>query len=144
MKLFLLLLLIASGYSSAQIYKWTDESGRVHFSDKAAKGASVETVKLKINSYEHVSYEALPDDFFAEKNVRKKVVMYSTSWCGYCKKARNYFSSQGIAFSELDIEKDANAKRQYDSMGGRGVPVILVGEKRMNGFSVAGFNNIYK
>lgn len=143
MKLIIILLLIASGSSSAQIYKWTDESGRVHFSDKAAKGKSVETVKLKINSYEHVSYEALPDDFFNEKNVSKKVVMYSASWCGYCKKARNYFNSQGISFSELDIEKDAQAKQQYDSMGGRGVPVILVGKKRMNGFSVAGFNSIY-
>ncbi len=144
MKLFVFLLMIITGSGSAQIYKWTDESGRVHFSDKAAKGASVEAVKLKINSYEHVSYEALPDDFFKSKHVSKKVVMYSTSWCGYCKKARNYFNAQGIAFTELDIEKDAQAKQQYDSMGGRGVPVILAGEKRMNGFSVAGFNNIYE
>lgn len=144
MKLILLLLVIASASTSAQIYKWTDESGRVHFSDKAADGATVETVELEINSYEHVSYEAMPEDFVKNENVNKKVVMYSASWCGYCRKARNYFNAQDIAFTELDIERNAQAKKEYDSMGGRGVPVILVGEKRMNGFSIAGFTNIYE
>jgi glutaredoxin-like YruB-family protein len=70
--------------------------------------------------------------------------MYSTAWCGYCKKARKYFTSKGIAFIEYDIEKNARAKRDYDALGGKGVPVILVGKKRMNGFSPQGFDRIYK
>ncbi|MFT4823689.1 MAG: glutaredoxin [Halioglobus sp.] len=143
-KRILLLLLIASAASDAQIYKWTDESGGVYFSDKAAEGATVETVKLQINSYEHVSYEAMPVDVSKNENGNKKVVMYSASWCGYCRKARNYFNAQGIAFTELDIERNSRAKKEYDSMGGRGVPVILVGKKRMNGFSIAGFTTIYE
>ncbi|MFT5419606.1 MAG: glutaredoxin-like YruB-family protein [Candidatus Endobugula sp.] len=69
--------------------------------------------------------------------------MYSTAWCGYCKKARKYFTSKGIAFIEYDIEKNARAKRDYDALGGKGVPVILVGKKRMNGFSPQGFDRLY-
>lgn len=46
--------------------------------------------------------------------------------------------------TEYDIEKDAQARREYDALGARGVPVILVGKKRMNGFSAAGFEKLYR
>jgi glutaredoxin len=72
------------------------------------------------------------------------VIMYATSWCGYCRKARNYFKANNIAFSEYDIEKDERAKKKYDALGGRGVPVILVGNKRMNGFNAQSFKRMYE
>ncbi len=135
---FLLLSLLASP-ASAEIYKWRDASGVLHFSDSPDKARSAETVELRINSYQAISYESLTNN-----KATDKVVMYSTSWCGYCRKARKYFSAQGIAFTELDIEKNQQAKRAYDKLGGKGVPIILVGNKRMNGFSEAGFQRIYK
>lgn len=70
--------------------------------------------------------------------------MYSTSWCGYCKKAKQYFKKNNITFTEYNIEKNAKAKREYKKMGATGVPVILVGKKRMNGFSQKGFEAIYR
>ncbi len=80
----------------------------------------------------------------AQADSSRQVVMYATSWCPYCQQARNYFREQGIPYIEHDIEKDADAKRAYEAFGGRGVPVIFVGKRRMNGFSVAGFNRIYR
>ena len=74
----------------------------------------------------------------------KHVVMDATSWCRYCKKARRYFNSHGSSYTDYDIEQNARAKRRYDALGGKGVPVILVGKKRMNGFSVSGFKRIYQ
>jgi hypothetical protein len=44
---------------------------------------------------------------------------------------------------DYDVESSAKAKREYDAMGGQGVPITLVGESRMNGFSEAGFRRIY-
>lgn len=73
-----------------------------------------------------------------------QVVMYATSWCPYCQQARNYFRQQGIRYVEHDIEKDAAARQAYKAFGGRGIPIIFVGKRRMNGFSVAGFNKIYR
>jgi glutaredoxin len=75
---------------------------------------------------------------------QQKVVMYATSWCPYCQQARNYFRQQGIPYTEYDIERDAEAKRRYQAFGGRGIPVIFVGKRRMNGFSASGFNRIYR
>jgi glutaredoxin len=74
----------------------------------------------------------------------QKVVMYATSWCPYCQQARNYFRQQGIPYVEYDIERDVEAKRRYQAFGGRGIPVIFVNKRRMNGFSVSGFNRIYR
>jgi glutaredoxin len=69
--------------------------------------------------------------------------MYSTSWCGYCKKAAAHFRKKRIAFAEYDIEKTAKGKRDHKRLKGRGVPVILIGKKRMDGFSAKLFDSIY-
>ncbi len=70
--------------------------------------------------------------------------MYSTEWCGYGKNARNYSKKNNIAFTEYDIEKKAEAKKRYKKLGATGVPVIVIGNKRMHGFSEQGFERIYK
>ena len=74
----------------------------------------------------------------------KQVTMYSTSWCGYCRKAREHFTRQGIPFQELDIEKSAQAKKEYDALNGRGVPLILIYDDQMTGFSVRTFKQLYE
>lgn len=135
--LFISIVLISkSTYSD--IYTWKDANGNTHFSDIAPAEQASEKVELKINTYESVSYDSSIFD------TGKKVVMYSTSWCGYCKKAKQYFQKNNIAFTEYNIEKNARAKREYKKMGATGVPVILVGKKRMNGFSQKGFDAIYR
>ncbi|TVZ41094.1 glutaredoxin [Alteromonadaceae bacterium 2753L.S.0a.02] len=139
--LFLILWVIASSAQAGDIYKWTDAQGRVHYGDAPEDKDKAEKLEPKINSYEAVSYDNIE---YYQSAKSQQVLMYSTSWCGYCKKARRYFKQQGIAYTEYDIEKNSAAKRDYDRLGGRGVPVIVVGDKRMNGFTVAGFERIYK
>ena len=135
--LFLLLMLFTS-VSEAEIYKWIDENGKTNFSDVKPTDLESDEVELKINTYESVSYDT------SVFNTGEKVVMYSTSWCTYCEKAKRYFDKKGIRFTEYDIEKNAAAKKQYKKLGATGVPVILVGSKQMNGFSEQGFEAIYK
>lgn len=134
------LLVLFSGTSVAEIYRWVDDQGRVHFGDDPEKSRAAQKVELEVNTFESVSYD---DIEFAEPTASNKVVMYATSWCGYCKKARHYFAANAIPFTEYDIETNKRARRAYDAMGAKGVPVILVGKKRMNGFSEQGFENIY-
>jgi len=68
-----------------------------------------------------------------------EVVMYATSWCPYCAKARAYFAESGIAYVEHDVEKSARARAEFKRLGGRAVPLIVVGREKMNGFSEVGF-----
>ena len=121
----------------SDMYQWVDEKGKVHFSDKKPASAKVEKLNLEINTYTNVNIEESDED------VGQKVVMYSTDWCGYCKKARSYFLKNNIAFIDYDIEKNAKAKQRYDKLGATGVPVIFVGKKRMSGFSEQRFEQLY-
>ena len=77
------------------------------------------------------------------KNRLKKIVMYSAENCGYCKKAKSYFNANNISFTELDINKSALAKRQWKKLNWTGVPLILIGERKMRGFCILSFENIY-
>ncbi len=55
--------------------------------------------------------------------------MYSTPTCGYCEKAKVFFNKNKIKFTEKDISADERAQSQFARLGGRGVPLILVGTK---------------
>jgi glutaredoxin len=70
------------------------------------------------------------------------VVMYATSWCPYCAQARAYFARAGIAYVEHDVEKSARANAAFKRLGGRGVPLIVVGREKLNGFSEQGFEHL--
>jgi glutaredoxin len=66
------------------------------------------------------------------------VVLYTTEWCPYCAKARHFFRARDIPYTEYDIEKSVDAKRQYHHLGGRGVPLILVGDRVIHGYDPKG------
>jgi glutaredoxin-like YruB-family protein len=151
MKYFLLTLLLACchSYAVAEVYKWVDEQGRTHYGDNP--NDTQRKAAVNISSYESVTYSDATDmsqkptgSSVVKSAKKKKVTMYSTEWCGYCKKAKKYFQAKGIPFVEYDIEKNARAKRAYDALGGKGVPVITMGKKRMNGFSPEGFERFYR
>lgn len=122
----------------AEIYRWIDDNGKVHFSDKPSTQHASEGVKLRINTYEGVTYDRSIVD------VGKTVTMYSAIWCGVCKKARRYFDANGIKYTEYDIETSSKGKSDFKKLGGKGVPIILVGNRRMNGFSAEGFEKLYE
>ncbi len=121
--------------SYAEIYQWVDENGKRHFSDrKPANADHVKSLELKPNSYQKTSYDNIPSSKDIKPASAKSVVMYSASWCGYCRKARNYFKKYKVAFVEYDVETSSKGKADYKKLKATGVPVILIGKKRMNGF----------
>ncbi len=142
-----LTLLVCSSSSFAQIYQWRDQNGQLHFGDKPPKEVDAEQVEVKVNSYENV--EVVNDLNLGSSNKKKKssgkgsVVIYTTTRCGYCKKAKRYFKKNNIGYREYDVETSTKGKRDYKKMNGTGVPIILIGRSRMNGFSIASFEKIY-
>ena len=84
--------------------------------------------------------DAMRNHFDYDGNPR--IVMYGVDWCGYCKKAQEYFENKGVDYEELNIETDMVAKQHYDILGGSGVPLIYVGFKRIQGFNSQTFDEI--
>ena len=68
-----------------------------------------------------------PSQMVAEQTqAQANVVLYATDWCGYCKQTKRFLDSKGIAFKEFDIEKDADARKAYEALGGGGIPFVDV------------------
>ncbi|MEE8494036.1 MAG: glutaredoxin family protein [Nitrospirales bacterium] len=63
------------------------------------------------------------------------VILYATSWCGYCQKAREFLDRNHIAYKEYDIEKSSEGRRQFAALRGSGVPLILVGNEEIRGWN---------
>lgn len=137
----LMCLLSVNIIATAEIYRWTDEQGKMHFTDSPPTGKQVEEVevKVKVNTYSAVEITPLIERL-GRKN---KVVMYTAAWCGICKKAKKYFHKNSIDYVAYDVEKSRTGKRDYKLLKARSVPIIIIGDKRMNGFNPAKFDKLY-
>jgi len=76
-----------------------------------------------------------PPDYAAAHN--GKVILYATSWCGFCKKTRELLRENNIDYFEYDIEKSEEGNKQYRKLGGGGVPVLLISGKVIKGYDPA-------
>jgi glutaredoxin-like YruB-family protein len=66
------------------------------------------------------------------------IVMYSTAWCGVCKRARKYMQEQGIPFTEYDVDNNVQAHNEYLLLNPRrSVPTLKIGNEVVVGFSPA-------
>lgn len=72
------------------------------------------------------------------------VIMYSTRWCPYCHKARAYFKRHQFSYVEYDIEESATNLTNFRALNSNSVPLISVGDKRMQGFTPQSFEALLK
>ena len=59
----------------------------------------------------------------------KKVIIYSTKTCGYCRAEKAYLDAKGIEYEEIDVGADQEkAREMIEKSGQMGVPVTVIGE----------------
>ena len=135
-----LLALLCANASLAEIYTWKDAQGKTHFGDRPPGDSDSRQLELEINTVHRPELQTQNSPSVANR----QVVIYTTDWCGICRRAKDYFRSQKIPYREYDVEKSDRGRRDYKRLNGTGVPIILVGDKRMNGFTPEGFNRLYQ
>lgn len=149
-KILFLLILLVSSFCYADLYYWIDENGVKHFSNTQPEDST-----RSIEQTEEYVYEESEDVEYQEKdrgkqipaikqnkNDRKrnyndhpKVVMYMTPTCGYCHRARAFFNKHRVPFVEYNITTSKKARKKFESLNGRGVPLILIGNQKISGFN---------
>lgn len=137
---------------SSQIYQWKDKYGNIYFTDSPPQGAEAELKKIGAERTKIEKQTALEKPVMPQKPEQKKpeinhsikraysdikVIMYLTTWCGYCRKAREYLKLLGINLTEYDIENNKAGKAEMkEKTGGRsGVPVIDIEGVIIRGFA---------
>ena len=73
-----------------------------------------------------------------------EVTIFTTSSCPYCRAAIAHFEKMGIDYVNRDVEADEEAQAEYLELTGgrRGVPVIVVGDAWIQGWSRPEFDRL--
>jgi len=73
----------------------------------------------------------------------KKVVIYSTPTCPYCKRTKDYLTQKGIPYTDYDVATDRDkAKEMIQKSKQMGVPVIIVDDEIVVGFNQAKLDSL--
>ncbi len=73
-----------------------------------------------------------------EKIQQKKVIVFSTPTCSWCRKLKSYLQSNGVRFKDVDVSRDTDAARDMIRKSGQqGVPQTWIDNKPVVGFDKA-------
>lgn len=73
----------------------------------------------------------------------KRIVLYTKNRCPHCETAKKYLEQKNIPFRLCNVSTPAGQKEFYKT-GFRGVPVLKIGDRYLNGFSVKQFEAVMK
>lgn len=130
------------------MYQYTDKNGNLVFTDRPPTGSNADEVKLnndRVFKSAPRRYEPSTSTPSApvEEERRKRdysdvnVIMYMTSWWGYCKRADVYVRELGVNLVEYNIETDREKKEEMKkkSGGATAVPLLDIEGQIIHGFS---------
>lgn len=71
----------------------------------------------------------------------KKVTIYSTPTCPYCKAEKQFLTEKGIKFEDVDVAGDqAKAQEMIQKSGQMGVPVTVITDEAGKDEIIVGFD----
>ncbi|GAA2032635.1 mycoredoxin [Catenulispora yoronensis] len=70
-----------------------------------------------------------------------QITMYSTTWCGYCRRLKSQLEREGIGFAEVDIEQVPEAADYVMSVNGGNQTVPTVVVKPLGGGELVAMTN---
>lgn len=121
----LLGLWFAAFLAHAQPYRWTDENGRIHYTDTIppASARNVQTRKLHDNSIgQQPGYE------LSRALKTAPVTLYTHPDCtDVCRSAREALEQRGVPFTEVVANEPKTLEQLKQVSGGNSVPVLVVG-----------------
>ena len=72
--------------------------------------------------------------------MKPDVLLYTTSWRPFCRRAKTLLKEKGVKWKELDIEADRDHRQAMTQASGRNtVPQIFI-----NGTHVGGFDDLFE
>lgn len=102
-----------------------------HFNARLALAGAAITAMIVVLTFQPKKLEAETHAVGQKYAVK----LYETAWCGYCKATRELLKKYNVPYQARDIEKSNQAKQEFKQLGGRGVPVLVVGDEILYGYN---------
>jgi glutaredoxin-like YruB-family protein len=87
------------------------------------------------------------NDTTDKTSIDPKVIIYSTTWCAFCKTEEQYLQRLGVGYIKKDIEEDKEAYEELMQKSGgafQGVPVTDIAGALVLGFDRAKIDTLLK
>ena len=114
--------------ANAQLYRWTDGSGRVNYTDTPPP-SNAKDVQKKDTARASAATSTAQQSYalqLAAKNF--PVTIYTASDCGNpCKKGLDYLTKRGVPFTEKSVTTQKEVDEVVKLAGAARVPVLVVG-----------------
>ncbi|MFZ3289531.1 MAG: glutaredoxin family protein [Telluria sp.] len=130
-------LFLCAASAGAQMFKWVDAKGVVHYSDQPPPAQQAK-VELKAPS-SGASAPALPFELASAARTHP-VLLYTTATCGACDQGRALLKARGVPFAERTVNSAADQEKlkQAGSLGR--LPLLQVGHTSLVGFEEGNWN----
>ena len=116
--------------AQAQFYRWTDESGKVHYTD-APPPANAKNVQKKgpAGGGGAGAAPAAQQSYALQRAIKNfPVLVYTSKDCGDpCKKGLEYLKKRGVPYTEKTVANQNEINELIKLAGAPRVPVMLVG-----------------
>jgi glutaredoxin len=145
----LILALLISGATQAQeLYRWTDEKGRVHVTDTPPPASARNVQKKNAGATAVESGAAQPNAGsgplpyeLVQAMKEYPVTLYTASNCKEgCAMARAALNKRGVPFKEVAVSDEKTNAELKERSGGNSVPTLLVGDSVQTGFQQEAFD----
>jgi glutaredoxin len=135
-----LLLAVIASAASAQLYRWTDENGRVHITDTLPP-ASAHNAQ-RINPPGNVAESASQPPFELAEAMREfPVTLYTSPDCVEpCAQAREALNKRGVPFKEVQVADEGTMAELKSVAGAAEVPALVVGRSVHRGFEQGSYD----
>ena len=116
----------ASQALGVEIYECRDESGAISFQDRCPPG----TTPVNERNYN----TGLPTG--AENALLAPIKLYMIPDCDTCSQVKEFLDIRNLSYSEVDVSEDVDLQDELTEVAGElKVPVLLVGERVLNGYN---------
>ena len=137
-------LLGAACSAAAQMYRWTDDKGRVHVTDTPPPPAAAKDLQKKsvtISGAAAPQSAALP---YAVQLAAKTfpVTLYTARECEPCGAARNLLNARGVPFREVLVADEVQQAELQKVAGALAVPSVVVGSNVQKGFEESAYHSL--
>ena len=142
---------------AATVYRSVGPDGKVIYSDTQPADGKVEKTLTFVN----LPSTPMPESVLKyrdelQKSMKRRLsetgtrldtsrpVIFTAVWCGYCTRAKSYLAEKRIPYQEYDIDTPDGMRAYVEAGGGRGVPVMLWNNQKVQGFSRPAYDALFK
>lgn len=138
-----LFVLVSATATAQQLYRWTDEKGRVHITDTPPPASAKDVRRLKPGASGGGAPKPEAGTPLVLQRAMKDypVTLYTSPGCEQpCAQARELLNRRGVPFKEVQVWEEEGNEELKRVSGASQVPAITVGASAFSGFERSAYD----